>query len=88
MGIHVPRGLPPDPEEISLYGGGVLVFDEYGRVKFHILNRVNNKERQSNRLYWLAEFGYFRRGAKSRGFSELHRMRALNIPTYREEGWY
>ena len=87
MGIRVPRGLPPDPEEISLYGGGVLLFDEYGRVKFHIHNRVDNKERQSNRLRWLVEYGYFRRGARSRGFSELHRMRALDIPTYREEGW-
>jgi len=88
MGIPVPGGLPQEPEEIFLYGGGVLLFDEYGRAKFHIHNRVNNKERQARRLRSLVEFGYFGKGARSqRRFSQLHRLRALNIPTYREEGW-
>ena len=89
LGIAVPDGLPPDPEEILLYGGGVLVFDEYGRVKFHIHNRVNNADRQASPLRSLAEFGYFGKGVRSqRKFSHLHRLRALGIPTYRQEGWF
>jgi hypothetical protein len=89
LGIDVPPGLPPEPEEVFLYGGGVLLFDEYGRVKFHIHNRVNNIERQTSRLQALANFGYFGKGARSlRRFSRLHRMRSLNIPTYRQEGWF
>jgi len=89
LGIDAPGGLPPEPEEILLYGGGILLFDEYGRVKFHVHNRVNNRERQSSRLRSLVEYGYFSKAARSqRRFSQLHRLRALNIPTYRQEGWF
>ena len=89
LGIKVPKGLPPDPEEILLYGGGVLLFDEYGRLKFHIHNRVDNAERQSRRLRALVEFGHFKKGASAqRRFSHMHRRRALNAPTRRPEGWY
>ena len=89
LGIKVPEGLPPDPEEILLYGGGVLLFDEYGRLKFHIHNRVDNAELQGRRLRALVEFGYFNKGASAlRRFSHMHRLRALNTPTRRQEGWY
>jgi hypothetical protein len=90
LGIKVPEGLPPDPEEILLYGGGVLLFDEYGRLKFHIHNRVDNAERQGRRLRALVEFGHkFNKGASAqRRFSHMHRLRALNAPTRRQEGWY
>jgi hypothetical protein len=88
LGIKVPAGLPPDPEEILLYGGGVLLFDEYGRLKFHIHNRIDNIEAQSRRLRALAEFGYFNKGAKAqRHFAHLHRLRARNAPARRQEGW-
>ena len=88
-GIKVPEGgLPPDPEEIHLYGGGVLLFDEYGRLKFHIHNRVDNAERQGSRLRSLVEFGHFKKDANAlRRFSHMHRLRALNAPVYRQEGW-
>jgi hypothetical protein len=88
LDIKVPEGLPPDPEEILLYGGGVLLFDEYGRLKFHIHNRIDNTERQSRRLCALAEFGYFNKGARTqRRFASLHRLRARNAPSRRQEGW-
>jgi hypothetical protein len=87
MGIKV-EGLPPEPEEILLYGGGVLLFDEYGRLKFHIHNRVDNRDRQEDRLRALVEFGYFNKGANAeRRFSRMHRLRALNIHNQRQEGW-
>ena len=88
MGIAVPEGLPPEPEEIFLYGGGVLLFDEYGRVKFHIHNRIDNTDRQARRLRALVEFGYFSKGASAqRRFSQMHLLRALNTPTSRQKGW-
>lgn len=88
LGIKVPDGLPPDVEEIFLYGGGVLLFDEYGRVKFHIHNRIDNIECQSKRLRALAEFGYFNKGVRTqRRFANLHRLRARNASARRQEGW-
>lgn len=88
LGIAIPDGLPPEPEEILLYGGGVLLFDEYGRVKYHIHNRVDNTDRQAQRLRALVQFGYFVKGARAQPrFSHMHRLRALNAPTYRREGW-
>jgi hypothetical protein len=87
MGIRV-EGLPPEPDEILLYGGGVLLFDEYGRLKFHIHNRVNNPVRQEQRLRALVEFGHFNKGASAeRRFSHMHRLRALNTHNQRKEGW-
>lgn len=88
-GIKVPEGLPPDPEEILLYGGGVLLFDEYGRLKFHIHNHVDNAERQGRRLRALVEFGHDFKGVSTqRRFSQMHRLRALKAPIRRQEGWY
>lgn len=53
-----------DPEyRLRLYGGGTLVFDEYGQLKYHIANHVRNspadRERQGARLRHLWESGYF-----------------------------
>src|SRR6185503_10595191 len=50
-----------------------LRIDEYGRLKFHIHNRIDNIERQSRRLRALAEFGYFNKGVRAqRRFASLH----------------
>ncbi len=70
--IAVPEDMPKD-EEITLYGGGTLIFDEYGRLKYHVSNRLNNRERQSRRLEYLWRFGYFRDPSSFRNFSNLHR---------------
>lgn len=88
LGVQVPDGLPADPEEILLYGGGVLLFDEYGRLKFHIHNRIDNVDQQARRLRALVEFGYFNKGASAqRRFANLHRLRARNATVRRQEGW-
>jgi hypothetical protein len=81
LGIKAPPDMPPETE-ITLYGGGALIFDEYGRLKFHIYNRILNADRQTRRLKYLWEFGYFQRGSSQfRRFSNLHRRRAMNLPT-------
>jgi hypothetical protein len=52
LGISKPADMPAD-QQVTLYGGGALVFDEFGRLKFHIRNRLLNPERQTLRLAYL-----------------------------------
>jgi hypothetical protein len=89
LGIKTPDGLPKDSEEILLYGGGVLLFDEYARLKYHIHNRVDNAKHQSRYLNALVEYGHFNKGARAqRWFAHLHLLRALNSSNHHQEGWY
>jgi hypothetical protein len=88
MKIEVPKGMPPDTQ-VPLYGGGTLIFDEYGRLKFNVHNDLNNARRQSRRLKYLWEYGFFNRGSSSyRHFSHIHRLRAVNASERIREGWY
>lgn len=85
--IAVPEDMPKD-EEITLYGGGTLIFDEYGRLKYHVSNRLNNRERQTRRLEYLWQFGYFRDPSSFRNFSNLHRKkRSTSKPNPIPEEW-
>jgi hypothetical protein len=74
--IFPPMDMPPSTE-VTLYGGGTLIFDDYGRLKFAVHNRLLNSERQTRRLAHLWRFGAFEKGASlRRQFSALHRIRA------------
>ena len=75
LGIERPDGMPTT-QSITAYGGGTLVFDEYGRIKYHVSKKVSDGERQSARLKYLWEHGRLDQesGARSR-FSNLHRRR-------------
>lgn len=87
LGIEIPRDMPAD-QEVKLYGGGALIFDEYGRLKFNIRNRINDAERQKQRLKYLWKFGFFKKGeAAFRNFSYLHRQRATNPANMAIEEW-
>jgi hypothetical protein len=78
----------PDDTDIDLRGGGALVFDEFGRLKFNVHNRVLNEERQTRRLKHLWTYGFFDQGASfRRRFSHLHRLRATDAVTMAQEGW-
>lgn len=79
-------------ETTPIYGGGVLIFDEYGRLKYHIHNDVFHKTRQAKRLRYLWETGQLEpglRGAQLRiaRLSTLHRLRALDARRFPAEGW-
>jgi hypothetical protein len=84
-GIKTPPGMDED-FEVTIYGGGSLIFDEFGRVKFHIRNRILNPERQTRRLKHLWEYGYFDPSLAADGggfyggrrFAEMH-MKRFNI---------
>lgn len=74
-----------------LYGGGVLVFDEFGRLKYHVHNDVYGR-RQSDRLTYLWEAGMLEPGPdraryKAARLSTLHMLRALDLRRYPQEGW-
>jgi len=74
-----------------LYGGAVLIFDEYGRVKYWIHNDVFGR-RQRKRLAYLWEQGLLqpgRGGARLRAtpFATTHRLRALGVHIARTERW-
>lgn len=54
---------------VRLFGGGTLVFDQFGRLKLHIFKRLTDWQRQRERLDYLARTG--RRDLRLRlGFSE------------------
>ncbi|MBV8903455.1 MAG: hypothetical protein JOZ22_07445 [Acidobacteriia bacterium] len=82
-GIEKPAGMPDDTE-VPIYGGNAVIFDEYGRVKYNIGKSIPNlsdpevQERQSARLAYLWEQGFFGPGAsKLRAFSRIHARRSM-----------
>ena len=79
--------LLPDDREVFIHGGGTLIFDEWGQLKYHIHNRLNSYAQQSARIAYLAESGYYLarrpkseavRVARQGLFSQMHLNRGLN----------
>lgn len=73
LGLKKPQGMPDDLQ-LTIYGGGTLIFDESGRLKYHVRNRIRNEKRQNPRLQYLWEQGSLN-GKKS--FAALHLERVL-----------
>ena len=70
----------PSSQEVTLYGGGALIFDEYGRLKYHIRNKIFNAERQTPRLKFLWKYGYFNHKAfTNQVFARMHLQRATGL---------
>lgn len=85
LGIQKPDGMPDD-RSVILFGGGVLVFDEYGAVKYHVKQRVLNAERQERFLSYLWKSGYYRQKARGvRRFAQIHRARMMGAPLRQED---
>lgn len=75
--IKKPAGMPGDTP-VRLHGGGTLIFDEYGRLQYHIYNKLLHRDRQMKRLQYLWDHGHYRKDAASRRhFSNIHRQRAV-----------
>ncbi|MFH1719765.1 MAG: hypothetical protein ABIF19_20625 [Planctomycetota bacterium] len=51
-GMEKPKGMPGETP-VRIHGGGVLVFDEFGHLKYHIRSRIDNPKRQNRRLGYL-----------------------------------
>lgn len=60
---HLPGDTP-----VKFWGGGSIIFDQFGRVKYHLFKRLDDWSRQSRRLQYLVRRGM--RDTKGRyGFS-------------------
>lgn len=80
-----PEGMSDD-KELYLYGGGTLIFDEYGRLKYHVFNPVCGSK-QNERLDYLFRAGFFDGKSLHTRFSSLHRSRSMPQLVPLEEGW-
>ena len=56
LGCERPEGMSPK-ERVSAFGGGVLILDQYGQVKYHIATPLFSAARQRARLAHLGETG-------------------------------
>jgi hypothetical protein len=84
--LRAPQGMPKD-QPLTLYGGGILVFDEFGRLKFHIGSGVQSPA-QSDRLESLWQQGFFNADKQTqRRFAEIHRARGMASTRFLGEGW-
>ncbi|WP_217283938.1 hypothetical protein [Pseudaquabacterium terrae] len=75
-GIKRPAGIETTTR-LTVYGGGTLVFDPYGRIKYHIQRPLSDGAWQEKRIQYLLEQGLI--GAQEpdvNPFAEVHRLRA------------
>ncbi len=85
LGIRKPEGMPAS-FSVTLFGGGVLVFDEFGVVKYHVKQKVLNAQRQERFLAYLWKSGYYgQKGQGVRRFAQIHRARMMGGPVLQED---
>jgi len=58
LGVGLPQDLDPKTE-LQLWGGGTLIFDQFGMAKFHQRKPLEDWERQTRRLDYLVRHGFF-----------------------------
>ena len=84
VGIRQPSGMP-DYVSVRLYGGGTLIFNEYGQLKLHIGSGVRSRK-QDGRLEYLWKSGAFDRRDEP-SIAQLHRERRMDRVLRAKEGW-
>ena len=79
LGITGIRVEIPPETEITLYGGGTLIFDEYGKLKYHIRNSIFSNTLQPRRIEFLWRYGFISNPAFTQNiFSRMHLNRMLS----------
>lgn len=73
LGLRKPPDMQDDLQ-LTIYGGGTLIFDESGRLKYHVRNRIRNAKRQNPRLQYLWKQGSLN---SRKSFAALHLERVL-----------
>jgi hypothetical protein len=87
LGINIISEIP-DEMEIMLYGGGTLIFDEYGKLKFHIQNSIFSRTNQPERIKYLWQYGYFtNQNFTENIFFKMHLNRVLTQTIDYTEGF-
>jgi hypothetical protein len=75
-GIDPPEDMP-HWRRVRIFGGAALIFNEYGQLKYQIRNRIEDTARQTARLHYLWENGFFDQPSDRKShFAELHLARA------------
>ena len=85
--IEPPADMP-STKLVKLYGGGTLIFNDYGGLKYHIGTGVTSGK-QTERLSSLWKLGFYHRAhKKARRFARLHNDRAKGQAVRRsKEQW-
>lgn len=66
-------------KRVRIFGGGALIFNEYGQLKYQIRNTIENAKRQTARLQYLWETGFFDQPEDNKShFAALHLARAMD----------
>jgi len=87
LGMRKPKQMA-DNKKLRLFGGGALIFDEYGRLKYHVYNPLRSIDRQQERLDFLWESGALRGETTARlSISNMHLRRATRSTKHAEEEW-
>lgn len=89
-GVELPSGLNAETK-LEIWGGGVLIFDQFGRAKLHQTKPLEDWSRQERRLAYLVSQGLADRDGRY-GFTisapRGQRFAALHVANRRaEEDW-
>ena len=85
-GLERPQGVPDDMD-VLIYGGGTLLFDDYGRLKYYIHNALDHSKLQSERIAELWRRGEpLDRSGLHADFAAMHRLRAADH-RFDDERW-
>jgi len=83
LGIKIPPDMRDD-QEVRLYGGAALIFNEFGQLKFNVRNRLLNPRKQTSRLehLWNSEGSqaFEVEDPSQKRFAEMHRIRYGTFP--------
>ncbi|PYQ32211.1 MAG: hypothetical protein DMF56_00115 [Acidobacteria bacterium] len=87
LDLTKPPNMPVD-KKLRLFGGGALIFDEYGHLKYHVYNPLTSAARQQARLDFLWESGALRGETTARlSVSRMHLQRGADSQRDPREEW-
>lgn len=84
VGMKAPKGMSADTE-VTLYGGGALIFDEFGHLKYHVAKSIGGEERSIELARQWASGAFRADRRRVRRFAALHLRRAAGGSARREE---
>ena len=81
--LDLPDGVSLNTK-MRMYGAGAIIFDQFGRAKYHQIKPLENWDRQSLRLRQMHELGYFDRDG---ALDDAALRASLHAPRYEKGEW-